>query len=235
MANPTQESAAQSAVLQRIRHAILDGEWPPEHRLAPAALATRFDTSTTVVREALTRLTGEHLVESRTNRGFFIPRLDLREFSDLTQLRIATETLALRLAIERGDLLWEESLLAAHHRMLRTPRESKPGKLEFNEEWRVAHWSFHQTLLAGCGCDAMLRVAAMLAQSTDLYRRWAASAVIDGKRDIEEEHRELLEATLARDTERAVALLRHHLEETARIVTTGGLVLDRRSQFAEDK
>lgn len=227
MTTSAQESAAQPAVLQRIRHAILDGEWPPEHRLAPAALATRFDTSTTVIREALTRLTGEHLVEARTNRGFFIPRLNLREFSDLTQLRCATETLALRLAIERGDLLWEESLLAAHHRMLRTPRQSDTSKIEFNEEWRVAHWAFHQALLAGCGCDSMLRIAATLAQSTDLYRRWAAGAVIDAKRDVESEHRELLEATLGRDAERATALLRHHLEETARIVTSAGLALDR--------
>jgi len=217
--------AQEPAVLQRIRHAILDGEWPPEHRLAPAALATRFDTSTTVIREALTRLTGEHLVESRTNRGFFIPRLNLREFNDLTQLRCATETLALRLAIERGDLLWEESLLAAHHRMLRTPRQPGTGKVGFNEEWRVAHWAFHQALLAGCGCETMLRIAATLAQSTDLYRRWAASAVVDAKRDVEHEHRELLDAALARDAERATALLREHLEETARILTAAGLRL----------
>lgn len=218
-----QESAAQPAVLQRIRHAILDGEWPPEHRLAPAALAARFDTSTTVIREALTRLTGEHLVEARTNRGFFIPRLSLREFNDLTQLRCATETLALRLAIERGDLQWEEALIAAHHRMLRTPRQSAARQAEFNEDWRVAHWAFHQALLAGCGCESMLRIVAMLTQSTDLYRRWAAPAVIDARRDVESEHRELLEATLARDAERATTLLRQHLEETARIVASAGL------------
>lgn len=214
------------AVLQRIRDAILHGEWPPEHRLAPAVLAERFDTSTTVIREALTRLTGEHLVEARTNRGFFIPRLDLREFNDLTQLRCATETLALRLAIERGDLQWEESVLAAHHRMMRTPRQSEDQSFHFNDEWRQAHWAFHHALLAGCGCESMLKIAAVLAQSTDLYRRWAAPAVVHAKRDVEAEHRALLDAALSRDADRATALLREHLESTAHILTEAGLSID---------
>ncbi len=217
-------------VLERIRHAILDGTWPAGERLAPFALAERFNTSTTVVREALTRLVGESLVEAKTNRGFFLPVLDPQEFRDLTELRCATETLALRLAIERGDLRWETDLLAAHHRMSRTPRRSATGQL--NGEWRLAHWAFHHALLAACACEPMLRIAASLVQATDLYRCWAAPTPVASKRKVEAEHKALVDAAIARDAERAVLLLRRHFEETARIVLRAVLLADRAASLA---
>jgi len=60
-------------------------------------------------------------------------------------------------------------------------------------------------------------------QSTDLYRRWARASSGD-ERDVAREHRDILDAVLQRDVERACELLRHHYEETARIVLAVGLV-----------
>ncbi|KQW64880.1 GntR family transcriptional regulator [Variovorax sp. Root411] len=211
-------------VFERIRRAILEGDWSPGHRLAPATLSERFDTSTTVVREALTRLVGENLVAAKMNRGFFIPELDLQEFRDVTELRCVTESLALRLAIERGDLQWETSLLAVHHRLTRTDRRSSEDPSRISEEWSSAHRNFHQTLISGCGCEPMIRVANNLALSTDLYRRWAAPAPVASKRNVEKEHRNILDAVLERDADRACKILRQHFEETARIVLASGLL-----------
>ncbi|MGO4393030.1 GntR family transcriptional regulator [Variovorax sp. M-6] len=213
----------EAPVFERIRRAILEGAWAPGQRLAPGALSERFDTSTTVVREALTRLVGENLVAARTNRGFFIPELDLREFRDLTELRCVTEALALRLSIERGDLQWETTLIAAHHRLTKTPRRTGADHTQINEEWSMAHRAFHQALLAACACEPMIRLANSLALSTDLYRRWAAPAVAAVRRDVEQEHRDILEAALSRDAARASGLLREHYEETARVVLSSGL------------
>ncbi|MDP9995730.1 DNA-binding GntR family transcriptional regulator [Variovorax boronicumulans] len=210
-------------VVERIRYAILDGTWPPGQRLGPLALAEQLDTSSTVVREALTRLAGESLLEAKVNRGFFVPELDLQEFRDVTELRCVTEALALRLSIERGDLQWETTLLAAHHRMQKTPRRL-PDCNRVNDEWRRAHWGFHHALLAACGCEPMLKIAASLAQSTDLYRAWAAPAREASKRNVEHEHQDLIEAALSRDAETAIALLCQHYRETARVVLDAGLI-----------
>lgn len=216
-------------VVERIRHAILDGTWPPGERLGPVALAEQFDTSSTVVREALTRLAGESLLDAKTNRGFFVPQLDLQQFQDITALRCVTETLALRLSLERGDLQWETDLLAAHHRMLKTPRRL-PGCNRVSDDWRRAHWAFHHALLSACGCEPMLKIAAGLAQSTDLYRVWAAPAREASKRDVEHEHQDLVDAALARDAKRAAALLCKHYEETARVVLNAGLTANKPSK-----
>lgn len=211
------------SVFSRIRLGILSGAWPPGHRLAPGALAERFDTSTTVVREALTKLVGENLVCAKSNRGFFVPELDLQEFRDVTELRCVTELLALRLALERGDLQWEASLIAANHRLLKTPRRATAVGDQISEEWSIAHRAFHQTLLSACGCEPMIRMVNSLSLSTDLYRAWAAPVVAAKCRDVGREHLALLEAALARDVERASELLRAHYEETARIVLSAGL------------
>ncbi|MOA68666.1 hypothetical protein D3C78_1963910 [compost metagenome] len=40
----------------------------------------------------------------------------------------------------------------------------------------------------------------------------------DGERDVPGEHRDLLDAALARDVDKACALLAHHYEETTRSV-----------------
>lgn len=218
---PRPTPTVDAPVIEKIRHALMDGTWAPGERLAPVALAARFDTSTTVVREALTRLVGENLIEARHNRGFFVPELSLQEFRDLTELRCVTETLALRLSLERGDIAWETELLAAHHQLVRTPRRHPDQRM--NEAWRVAHWGFHHALIAACGCEAMLRISAMLSHSTDLYRAWAAAAPGATRRNVEHEHQALLEAALARDVDKASTLLRQHFEETARLVTTMGL------------
>lgn len=219
---PLPATGQDSPVIERIRHALLDGDWPPGERLAPVTLASRFDTSTTVVREALTRLVGENLLEARVNRGFFVPEQSLQEFKDVTELRCVTETLALRLSLERGDVQWETDLLAAHHRMVRTPRRNSDSR-GVNEAWRLAHWAFHHALISACGCESMLKISAMLTQSTDLYRAWSAAVPAGSQRDVEHEHQSLVDAALARDVDRACALLRQHFQETARVVTTAGL------------
>jgi DNA-binding GntR family transcriptional regulator len=174
-------------------------------------------------RRLLTRLAGESLLEAKINRGFFVPQLNLQEFRDVTELRCVTEALALRLALERGNLQWETNLLAAHHRMQKTPRRL-PGSNHVNDEWRRAHWGFHHALLSACGCEPILKIAAGLMQSTDLYRVWASPAKEATKRHVEHEHQDLVDAALARDTNKAIGLLRQHYEETARVVLDAGLM-----------
>lgn len=206
-----------------IRTAILDGGWIPGERLQPTLLATQFSTSATVIRESLTRLAGEGLVQLKPNRGFFVPELNLQELADLTELRCVTEALASRLAVERGDIAWEAALIAAHHKLAKAPRRvtSSPGG--FSPQWGQAHREFHQLLLAPCSCPPMLTLSANLANSTLLYRRWAAASTAATARDVELEHEKILEAALARDALLLADLLRKHYEATAQVILDAGM------------
>ena len=210
-------------VINQIRRAVLRGEWEPAGTLRPVALAERFGTSTTVIREALTRLAGDGIVVMKPNRGFFVPELNLRELGDITELRCVSEALAAGLALERGDVEWESELIAAHHRLARTPRREASDVNHLSEEWSAAHRAFHAKLLEASDCPQMIRLSANLADATELYRRWAAPSPAAAIRDVEKEHQEILDAALARDADKLSALLRSHFEATVQVVLDAGL------------
>lgn len=215
---------ASTLSIEGIRKTILRGEWSPGERLQPTTLAIQFETSTTVIRESLTRLAGEGLVMIRPNRGFFVTELDLRELADITELRCVTEALAARLSIERGTLAWEADLIAAHHTLAQTARRRPEDPDHVNDEWSKAHREFHLKLLEACDCAPMVRLSSNLADSTELYRRWAAPSSAASGRNVEREHELLLEAALNRNADGLARLLREHYEATVKVVIEAGLV-----------
>ena len=68
-----------------------------------------------------------------------------------------TEATALRESIRDGDLAWESTVMAAHHRLHHTPSTDSQGHL--TEEWDRAHREFHHVLLAGGRSRTLTEVA----------------------------------------------------------------------------
>lgn len=208
-----------------LRAQILDGDLRPGARLKPAELAAQLGVSVGVVREALTRLVEQGLATSDPNRGFQVVKVSTEQIHDLTELRITVEQLALRWAIERGDIEWEADIAAAHHRLLATPRRDQSHPVSTTEEWAVAHREFHHVLIKGAGFPEIIDQCSRLFDGAELYRRWSAPAS-GNQRDVDGEHTDLMTAVLARDVDRALGLLRNHYRRTADLVLTFGLVND---------
>jgi DNA-binding GntR family transcriptional regulator len=74
-----------------IRDRILDLTLSPGMQLDEAILRDRLGVSRTPAREALNRLVTEGLVESRTNRGFFVHSLDLADTAQFFDAYIVSE------------------------------------------------------------------------------------------------------------------------------------------------
>jgi DNA-binding GntR family transcriptional regulator len=196
-----------------LRAAVLHGEFAPREPLKPQELATRHGVSLAVAREALLRLVGEGLADRLPNRGFAVPATGARRWQQIAEARATIEPATLRLAIERGDLDWEARVRAAHHRLAGTPPFEKDGDAHYSDAWAEAHRLFHRTLLDGSGNDVLLATFDRLWTDSELARRWSASHT--PRRDAATEHREIEEAALDRDAERAADLLRRHLDRTA--------------------
>jgi DNA-binding transcriptional MocR family regulator len=77
-AGPTAER-----VYDTLKRAMMERRFRPGDRLDPAMLAEDLNSSTTPVREALDRLVGEDLVESRTGSGFHVPAIDEPGLKDM--------------------------------------------------------------------------------------------------------------------------------------------------------
>src|SRR3954452_22166722 len=90
-------------VRDELQHALLEGVLQPGERLRAEALAQRFGTSRTPVREALLQLEAQGLVEVEPNRGAVVKAFDAADLLDLYALRALLEPAAAARAATRID------------------------------------------------------------------------------------------------------------------------------------
>jgi DNA-binding GntR family transcriptional regulator len=81
---------------------ILSGELPPRSKINKNRLAEYLEVSLTPINTAISRLTGEQLIEQRNRFGFFVKDFTCKELEDLFAVRAGLEGIALRLCIESG-------------------------------------------------------------------------------------------------------------------------------------
>lgn len=205
-----------------IRADILAGRLPPGSRLKFAPLCEQHQASVSVVREALSRLAEQGLVRAEPQVGFQVTPISVDDLRDLTAVRVDIEGLALRYAINRGDLAWESRLIGAHHALARTPRTLPDDPARLSDDWVRVHADYHATLIEGCGSPRLTAIALSTREAAELYRRWSVPLGEEQtQRDVEAEHREILDATLAHEADRAVAALTAHIERTTALVIAG--------------
>jgi DNA-binding GntR family transcriptional regulator len=156
-------------------------------------------------------LAEQGLVVAKPQRGFRVREFSVEDIAGLTESRAQIESVALRLAIERGDVRWETQIVAAHHLLERTPRVDDNGK--YREEWGVRHRDFHQALTAGCNNARLQEVVLGLRASAQSYRRWWWALATDRCRDPAVEHRQLMDLTLARNADAAIEALALHIKQ----------------------
>ena len=204
-------------VYAELRADILAGRRQPGSRLPFAELSAVYEASMGVVREVLTRLTAEGLVDSEPQYGFRVVPLSVADLRNLTDARAAIETLVLGQAVEHGGLTWESEVLAAHHRLERTPQQAVDDPTRLSADWTAAHAAYHHALLAGCPNPRLLAIADSLRDSAELYRQWSAP-LGHAHRDIAGEHRAILDAVLAHDAGSATAALAAHIHATTDVL-----------------
>ena len=222
--NETSSSTAKSLTslaFERIRSDILNAHLRPAEKLRIQALSERYGIGATAVREALSRLVTDGLVESEDQRGFCVAPVSKEDLVDLTNTRIEIEGLALRKAIANGDLDWEAQILSSYHRLSRTP---PPTNLENHLTWALAHRRFHESLVSQCGSAWLLRLCSMLYDKSERYRNLAEEHTKPGSRDTVDEHKEIMEAVaMDRDADKAIQLISVHFRKTAEISLEYGL------------
>jgi DNA-binding GntR family transcriptional regulator len=207
-------------VYQQIRADILACRLRPGARLQINTMAEERKISLSGVREALSRLSAEGLVVAEPQRGFKVAPVSLEDLADLTRTRIEIETLCLTKAIEQGGVEWESAVVAATHRLSRTPYSAEGDARRLSDDWVEAHHAFHEALVSGCDSAWMHRIRGMLYQQSERYRRLSVP-MVQAKRGVDSEHRAISEAVLGRKAAKASELMKEHLTLTMNIITKG--------------
>lgn len=86
-----------------IRKRILSGEYPPGHALLTETLADEIEVSRTPIRDALRKLEADGLVTIRAHLGASVKKMNLKEFREMSDLRLALESHAAGLAARNHD------------------------------------------------------------------------------------------------------------------------------------
>lgn len=197
----SKETSATHMAYVALREKILKGDLPPGEKLKIEQLRTLLNTGASPVREALSLLTSDMLVERMDQRGFRAAPANPANFREILSLRCVMEDMALRLSIENATPAWEEGLVLAHHHMKRADAAT----------FEDAHKAFHMSLLANANSPILERYCSQLYDLNIRYRYLAATGRNYRKRDVASEHEEILDAAIDRDTERASkSLLRHY-------------------------
>jgi GntR family transcriptional regulator, carbon starvation induced regulator len=194
---------------------IVAGELKPTAKLRIDELKSRYAMGASPLREALSRLIGEGLVEVESNRGFRVAALSRDDLDDIALMRAAIEAAAIRRSIAVGDDAWEAGVIAALHRLIKaTDRAEANPTSEVLDAWNAAHDAFHLALIVACGSPRMLEQQRRLAEQHARYRRVLMGSNMPADL-IRDEHRKLAYAVLARDAERAAALTADHMQLTS--------------------
>lgn len=221
MAQAAGKQTRADQLYNQMRADIFAARLEPGRRLKFPDLCVEYETSVGVAREVLARLAAERLVTAQAHQGYAVIQLSASELIDLTTARVEIESLTFRQSVLHGSAEWEAEALASHHLLARLGLSGADATDELREAWYVAHEKFHLALLKGCPSRRILDFAISLREEAELYRRWAVPLGGEETRDVEAEHRAMLDAALARDADEASTLLRAHIATTSDILLAG--------------
>lgn len=198
---------------KELRRMVLAGEFSFGQRLGEEAIAETLGVSRTPVREALMRLYGDHLLHRYTDGGFYVAEPDLLDLRDLYELRLALELHGI-LRARTENVEHDRQMLADLRETWLDIREHPPEPdgsfIELDEQ-------FHLTL---CNASGNVALAQTLEGVNVRIRPVRMHDFLSADR-IEvsiTEHLDITDAVMAREYERAAALMRQHIGTSLEVV-----------------
>lgn len=195
---------------RRIRNDVIFGNLEPGQKLKLEKMSVAYGTSVSTLRETLNRLCSEGFVFAEGQRGFEVTPISATEFQQIADLRELLEGHAIEQSFKAGDLDWEALVVSAHHKLSAMEKAMLAGDKSKTEAWKQCDWQFHRALIAACGSQVLLDA---LSAAYDKYLRYQMLAVVFRGEVAAVEHRELMNAALARDSGKARKLLHSHIHD----------------------
>ena len=127
-----------------LRVKILEGPWSPGERLGEVELAELLGVSRTPVREALTRLAAEGLVEMLPNKGARVAIWSDARLNEIFDLRLLLEPTATGKAVGR---LTDSEIDELEELAIRMQRHGEPGGDRDFSAIATLNRQFHATLI----------------------------------------------------------------------------------------
>ncbi len=192
-------------ITERIREAIMDGRFSLGEALSELKLAAAFDVSRTPVREALTALQLQGLIEIRPQSGSFVFMPSEEDVGELAEFRRVMEVTALRFCFARRR---EETL-----RAMRAAADEMGRALEAGDRLGVARadTAFHQAIAENSANEYLIGAYRLVSGRVAALRTHNLMATDTIRSKSLHEHRALIAAFAKGDLDRAEDILAEHI------------------------
>lgn len=197
-------------VFDALEDAILDGRYKPGEYLTENRVSEELGVSRTPVREALSRLIGDGLVEE-TTRGALVLGISESDISVIYEIRARVEGYAARLFAERvtdDELRALEENVQLQEFYTDRCRADSSGDLDTR---------FHEMIYQNCGSRILEDLLSSLHKKVRRYRR-ASYEDHERSKCATGEHRAIFEAVRARDGELAESLVTNHVQNAKKSI-----------------
>ena len=190
-------------VFERLEAEILSGKYQRGEVVTELQLCAELGVSRTPVREALRRLSQEHLIED-SPRGTVVLGVVRKDFEDMCAIRLRIEGLAVRGFI---DNLTEDSL-----RQLREAVEFQEFYLNKSDPDHIKAMDsrFHELIYQNCGSAILCDTLSPLHKKVQKFRRLSIEQAGRAETSVRE-HRAIYEAIAEKDADLAERLMNEHI------------------------
>ena len=136
------ETVLRQQVYEKIKHDIMTCKLAPGEPLSENQFLERFGVSKTPIREALTSLVQDGLVEYTPNRGFMVTTVSVTDIQEIFEARIFIEAELFRLAVKKIS----DGEIDELEKQSRVQADAK--KPEYAETFLESNRNFHIALAA---------------------------------------------------------------------------------------
>ena len=199
-AHPTLRQLA----VEKLKHAIVEGQLPPGSRLVERKLCELLDVSRSIVRETLGQLEAEGWITKEPYKGPTVAVIDEDSIRQIFEMRAAVEGYVAALCAERATAAQIEELEASINAM---DEAQASGNAEAQIE---AIEDFYEALLEAAGNALMASYLASQRSRLARLRRLSLSHASRACVSVEEK-RGILLAIRNRDPKRAKSLAEQHI------------------------
>lgn len=219
----------------KIREGVLSGDFPGGMRMNEVELATSLGVSRTPVRNALSTLGAEGLLDYTPNSGYVVRSYSAKDIADIYEVRAVLDGLAAKTLAEQG---MSDARRGAMHKVI-TEGASLVALGRWSDEicgrWIDINERFHAHLIDATDNEhlrAMYRKARDIPLVTELRFRW-----FDGNdmNQSQAEHSEIFDAIVNKQVIRADALAREHTYRSGRRIVEHWRVLEARRQDTQQR
>ncbi|MCQ1957410.1 GntR family transcriptional regulator [Arthrobacter sp. zg-Y826] len=213
--DPADAVSRSPSLTDALREGIIRGVFVPNQRLIESDLTAQYRVSRSAVRDALSELAVEGLVQRVQNRGARVRAVSIDEAVEIIEVRSAVEALCARKAAESVTEAQVLELREMGHRM---QDAVDAGELE---HYSSLNKRLHRRIVEISGqMTASATIERLRAQSV---RHQFRLAMQPGRAAVSlPEHLEIIEAIAARDPEKAVKLMENHMDSIALAISASG-------------